>query len=201
MKATSTALALVLLSTVAAHAETPPPGGSAPAPALAPASDLPRLYVGASLGYNSPAGIAGVEADYRIARHLSAGLASGYGLWGLRISPTVKLELPLNPAVGVFLEGALAINTGGSGHSEENGMREEFQLGVVPAASISLGGRARRWGSFWTGGKVGYNFALRSKDSAYDVMGGGLGSQLTREVLDLAYPGGFLVSWMAGAAF
>jgi hypothetical protein len=169
-------------------------------PAIPPPRDnLPRVNIAASLGYNSPAGIAGIEADYRIARYFSAGLAGGYGLWGLRISPTVKLEIPFDSKMGIFFEGALAINTGGSGYTETNGVREEFKQGIVPAASIAFGGRVKRWGPFWTGAKVGVNFALR-KD-AYEVMGGGTGSDVTRTLLEAAYPGGILVSWMGGAAF
>jgi hypothetical protein len=193
MKAPLSALALVLLSSVAAHAETPPPGGADPR------RGLPRVNIAASLGVNSPAGFAGVEADYRISRHLSAGLAGGYGLWGLRISPTVKLEIPFDSVMGIFFEGALSLNTGGSGYSEVNGVREEFEMGMVPAASIAFGGRLKKWGPFWTGARVGYTFALR--DEAYEIMGGGEPSELTRDVLELAQPGGLMAAVMAGAAF
>src|SRR5262245_54828870 len=67
MKATSlSALALVLLSSTTALAENPPDGP------MAPLDGIPRINIGASVGNNSPAGLVGVEADYRIHRYFSA---------------------------------------------------------------------------------------------------------------------------------
>jgi hypothetical protein len=194
MKATSlSALALVLLASAAAHAEGPAPGSAGAG------AELPHLNVAASVGMNSPAGLAGLEADYRIARYFSAGLAGGYGLWGARISPTVKLEIPFSASTGIFVEGALSLNTGGSGHTEINGVREDFEMGMVPAASVSVGGRVKKWGPFWTGARVGLNFALR--DKAYEIMSGGEPSETTHDLLEAAYPGGLVVAAMAGASF
>ena len=176
-----------------AAAEEPTAPATKPEPA--------KLNIAGAVGINSPTGFVGVEADYRIAKYFSAGLAGGYGLWGYRISPTAKLELQVNRSTGIFVEGALSINTGGSGHSEENGMRQEFSMGIVPAASFSVGGRVKKWGPLWTGARVGVSFALRSQDSAVTVMGGGQPTELTQTALDLAYPGGIVAAWMAGASF
>jgi hypothetical protein len=193
MTATTTfgAVLVVLMMTGVASAETPSPNSTA--------HELPHLNMAAAVGMNSPTGMIGIEADYRVMRYFSAGLAGGYGLWGYRISPTAKLELPINASTGIFVEGAVSFNTGGSGYTEQNGVRQEFDRGLVPAASINVGGRVKKWGPLWTGARVGVSFALRK--NAYEVMGSEPTTELTQDLLDAAYPGGLVVSWMAGAAF
>jgi hypothetical protein len=188
----------------AATQPAPQPAPPQPAPAAQASASLheqalPKVNMAASVGMNSPMGMFGLEADYRLHRYFSAGLAGGYGLWGIRISPTAKLEIPIRSSMGIFLEGAVSVNTGGKGYTEENGMRQDFKMGVVPAASINFGGRVKRWGPFWTGARVGVSFALRKE--AYTIVGTEPMTDLTKTALDLAYPGGLVVAWMAGAAF
>ena len=50
-------------------------------------SKVPHLDVGFSTGWNSPAGIAGMQAEYRPLEILGTGLGVGKGVWGWRITP------------------------------------------------------------------------------------------------------------------
>jgi hypothetical protein len=155
-----------------------------------------NVNIGVSAGIDNPAGIVGLEAEYRIHQYFSAGIAGGIGLWGPRISPNAKLEYQFNDATGIFLEAALSINTGGEGYTEENGQRQEFKMLMTPTASVSFGGRVRAWGPFWTGARVGINMPLR-KDNV-EIVGGGAPTSLTQGVTDLAQPGGIVAAVTAG---
>ena len=73
-----------------------------------------NLYLSAALGFNSPSGFVGVEADFRINPLLTVGLGTGIGLWGHRISPMVKLDYATTRHSTVFRQ---------SGQYRQNGER------------------------------------------------------------------------------
>lgn len=194
-KRTAAALCLAgagLASLAAAQESTSPNREFANAP----------LNLSVTAGVDNPGGLVGLEADYKVFRYqafaATAGLAGGIGLWGLRISPTVKAEWQFDDTIAVFLQGALSMNLGGSGYASVNGVRQDFTMNLTPAMSFAFGGRKLWFWRFWTGVLVGANMPL-VRDN-FTIVGGGAPTPATTLLINTAHPGGLLAAVTAGVS-
>src|SRR5687767_2072136 len=81
------------VTTTAPAPPPPPPPPPAPEPVrVAEPPRAPRLDVGGSFGLNNPAGIFGLELDWRTpVQRLSLGFAVGNASWGWRFGPQLRL--------------------------------------------------------------------------------------------------------------
>jgi hypothetical protein len=194
-----TAAALLLAGAGVAAAQEPTPGAAPPANREF-ANAL--LNISVTAGVDNPGGLVGLEADYRVFRYeafaATAGLAGGIGMWGPRISPTVKAEWQFDDTIAVFLQGALSLNLGGNGYVSVNGNRQDFTMNLTPAMSFAFGGRKQWFWRFWTGALVGANMSLAQNN--YTIVGGGAATPETMLILNAAQPGGLLVALTAGVS-
>ncbi len=136
----------------AAYADEPTLGPSAVAKA-----SLPRLDVGASFGLNNPAGIYGLEGDFRIVDHFSAGVGLGMGAWGFRVTPQVRVYPFGINTVGLFVEAGVSVNTGGPADLTVNGeVLQTVERDVTPTANLGLGYRGKITRHGWWGLRAGW---------------------------------------------
>ena len=159
----------------------------------------PKVNVGASVGYNGPAGALGVDVDYRVSRHVAVGIAGGIGAWGVRVTPTAKLQHHF-PGGEVFVEAGLSVNFGGHIEDTIAGVDHSFSAGIVPTADFAVGFRKRVFVPWlWTGAQIGTSFALASNRYTPDHAGDG--DAMTDA--QLLYPGAppLLVAFSSGFSF
>ncbi|RKH40835.1 hypothetical protein, partial [Corallococcus llansteffanensis] len=156
-----------------------------------------NLDLGVALGFNSPSGIFGGELEYRAAPWLGLNVSGGFGAWGTRVGPLVRLyplgEVPTSP----FVELGTSFNLGGEATTEINGgetIRYTDML-VTPVATAAIGLR-RSMGPMYLGVRVGWGFRLREDN--WRVRDGGEQDFLTETALNLSQHGGFLTSITLG---
>lgn len=174
------------------------------APAMAEAgAALDRRHTldfGVGLGINSPSGVLGLEAEYRTGEHLGFNLGGGFGAWGFRVSPTMRLYLFGIGGVSPFMEGGLSLNMGGGEVnaagllSPERNVRQFF----TPVATTSLGIRFNLSRVYFTP-RMGWG--LRLRDDNYKAVDGQALSDGEKDSVNLYQHGGFLFSLTAGLTF
>ena len=156
---------------------------------------VPSTDLGVAVGFNAPAGGIGFEGEWRPVPGLGLGLHGGVGMWGTRISPVVRLY-PVGVKFGLFAEGAISINEGGS--SELIGAGRGLSLESTGAASLAIGFRQTHFTHFFTSVKAGYQWRFQQSES---YSAGTPLSSGERFMLDMLQPGGVVVGATAGVAF
>lgn len=160
-------------------------------------SRIPRLDIGGSVGINNPAGIYGIETDYRFLDRVSAGLSGGSGAWGPRISGGARVYPFAIQNAGLFLEAGLSLNVGGSTSLTVNDETvQEVDMLLTPTANTAIGYRAQFKDFGWTALKLGYGLRLRQENIR--VRDGSELNPLLDAALSLSQPGGFLVALSGG---
>ncbi len=158
---------------------------------------VPHLDLGVSGGLNNPGGVYGVEADYRLFDWLSVGLGAGSGAWGYKATPQLRLyPFGVNTA-GLFIEAGSSINLGSTASSTENGVTRKINEEMTATVNASLGYRIRLGVAGWLALRAGYGLKLGS-DTNYSYDGGGAVTGLTKGVMDILEPGGFIVGLSGG---
>lgn len=158
---------------------------------------VPRLDLGVSGGINNPAGIYGVEGDFRIDDRFSAGLGFGKGAWGLRITPQARLYPFTIHEAGLFLETGVSLNTGGSMDLRVNGqVAQTVDMYVTPTANIAVGWRQQVGRYFWWSARAGWQQRLYNSNHA--VRGGGPIDSNMQGMVNLSNPGGLSLGLSGG---
>ena len=124
----STVIALALAGGPALAQDTAP-ASKAPAetePATPALPEMPRLDIGTSTGLNNPAGMYGIETDFRLLDRVSVGILGGNGAWGIRLTPQARLYPFGVSRAGLFLEAGMSLNFGGMTYLESGDYRLVF---------------------------------------------------------------------------
>jgi hypothetical protein len=156
-----------------------------------------RLDVGASSGFNSPAGIYGGEIEYRLFPWLGLNASGGNGAWGPRVTPLVRLYPFSYAGFSPFLEAGTSFNLGGETYIEINGVRRTTDMLLTPVATAGVGARIA-FGRIYAAPRVGWAHRLRQDN--YKARDGGEVDGLTEVALGLSQHHGFMFSLTLGAS-
>lgn len=155
-----------------------------------------QLDLGVAAGFNSPSGILGLEVEFRPIEQLGVNLGGGFGAWGKRISPGLRLY-PLGARrASPFLEGGLSYNTGGEAYLKSGDYAQYADLLPTPVATASVGLRGAIGSRLYVVPRVGWGWRLR-QDNVQTQDGSEL-NPLLDLAADLSQHGGFLISLTVG---
>jgi hypothetical protein len=161
--------------------------------------DVPSIDVGLSTGWNAPAGVYGLEAEYRLLDYVSAGVGVGSASWGYKVTPQLRLY-PFTADLGLFAELGASINLGSESEASENGNTQLIVQDTVTTLNGALGWRidfANRWG--WIALRAGYSYSL--SDTPYHAKDGSEVAGFAKTVMDAITPGGPTFGIAGGVAF
>jgi hypothetical protein len=180
-----------------ASAEPTPRQDSPAQPERPKGKGYTRLDIGASAGFNSPAGIYGGEIEYRLFPWLGLNASGGNGAWGPRVTPLVRLYPFSYAGFSPFLEAGTSFNFGGETYIEVNGVRDYTDMLLTPVATAGVGARIS-FGRIYAAPRVGWAHRLRQDN--YKARDGGAVDGITETVLGLAQHHGFMFSMTVGAS-
>jgi hypothetical protein len=110
---------------------------------VVPRGPRPFGRVGLSVqgGLNTPAGIIGAELELHACQYFSFSFAAGYGTWGGRVSPGVRIYPFGVRRLGLFVDGLISLSTGGVATVTHDGTQEKASLLFTPGGMVNLGFR------------------------------------------------------------
>jgi hypothetical protein len=163
---------------------------------------IPRIDVGLGGGINNPAGIYGVEANFRIIDHVSVGVAAGNGAWGLRLSPLARVYPFGASKLGAFVEGGLSLNLGSSIKTTVNGqvVSQVDQL-LTPVVDAAVGWRFQISKYGWIALRAGYGIKLGGDNNYRVAVGPEQLDSITQFAVNVSQPGGLMAGLAGGVTF